>query len=295
MVNHEEDPFATFEQSLTNHKMHHHGQVAKHHSNVNKRGRVSHAQKKKLHRSHANADSVPACTSLGCAKDSAAKAPPDPWPKDYPVANWGADHDMATTSKNMADAEGKLGAWNPKQNEDGVYEVPHVDAEFKLNRKSHKSSQGKEELAGVQADVRLGAKSDPVCSSAGCTQYQHPSKELGYKLDYFVPNFGKDHDVHTSEQSASQAEAAIGHTFTPTQDEDGEWEVPTETAEFKLAGVKADLRLGHKKNHGSDPSCTSAGWCGESLWPAKKAKKEHSVLRHDTDVGANRAPTEEKL
>ena len=77
-------------------------------------------------------------------------------------------------------------------------------------------SEGKEELAGVKADLRLGAKSDPVCSSAGCTQYKHPQKDLGYKLDYFVPNFGKDHDVATSDQSATQAEAAIGHTFTPT-------------------------------------------------------------------------------
>lgn len=173
MVNHEEDPFATFEESLTNHKIHHQGQVAKHHSNLHRRGRVSHAQKKKFHKSHAHLDSVPACTSLGCAKDSAAKPPADPWPKDYPVANWGSDHDMSTTAKNMADAEGKLGAWNPKQNEDGVYEVPHVDAEFKLNSRNNKFipnfSDGKEELAGVNSDLRMGAKSDPVCSSAGCT------------------------------------------------------------------------------------------------------------------------------
>lgn len=116
----------------------------------------------------------------------------------------------------------------------------------------------------------MSSKSDPICSSAGCTQYEHPSKPLGYKLDYFVPNFGADHDVVVSKKSATQAEAALGHTFTPQQDEDGEWEVPTETAEFKLTGVKADVHLGKKKDkaNGSDPSCTSAGWCGESLWPA---------------------------
>jgi len=109
-------------------------------------------------------------------------------------------------------------------------------------------SQEKEELAGVKADVRLGSKSDPICSSAGCTQYEHPKKDLGYKQDYFVPHFGADHDIVTNNQNVAQAEAVLKHTFTPTQDEDGEWEVPTETAEFKLAGVKADVHLGKKKN-----------------------------------------------
>lgn len=75
---------------------------------------ISHAQKKKAHKSHANIDSVPACTSLGCKTGSAGAPPPDPWPRDYPVANWGRDHDVETTEKNTAAAEGKLGAWVPK-------------------------------------------------------------------------------------------------------------------------------------------------------------------------------------
>lgn len=240
VVEHEDDPFSTFEESLT---------TKKHHA---AHGRVSHAQKKKSHKHHSHADSVPACTSLGCAKDSIAKPAPDAWPKDYPVANWGADHDMDSTAKHTASAEAKLGAWNPKQDEDGNWVVPKVDAEFKLNAKGQKFipnlDEEKEELAGVKTDVRLGSKSDPICSSAGCTQYEHPKKALGYKLDYFVPHFGADHDIVTNNQNVAQAEATLKHTFTPTQDEDGEWEVPTETAEFKLAGVKADVHLGKKKD-----------------------------------------------
>lgn len=164
--------------------------------------RVSHAQKKKSHKHHSHTVSVPACTSLGCNTDSIAKPPADPWPKDYPVANWGADHDIDATAKHTASAEAKLGAWNPKQDEDGNWVVPKVDAEFKLNAKGHKFipniNDEKEELAGVKSDVRLGSKSDPICSSAGCTQYEHPKKDRGYKVDYFVPQFGADHDIVTT-------------------------------------------------------------------------------------------------
>lgn len=58
----------------------------------------------------------------------------------------------------------------------------------------------------TSADLANGARSDPICSSAGCTQYRHPSKDLGYKINYAVPNFGKDHDIRHSEQSAVDAE-----------------------------------------------------------------------------------------
>jgi len=87
---------------------------------------------------------------------------------------------MATTAKNTADAEAKLGAWNPQQDENGHYVVPQADAEFKLT--------------GTNSDIRMSSKSDPICSSAGCTQYEHPHKDT-YKMNYFVPNFGKDHDI----------------------------------------------------------------------------------------------------
>ena len=52
----EDDPFSEFEESLT-----------KHH-----KGKVSHAQRRRSHKHHAHAESVPACTSLGCATGSAS-------------------------------------------------------------------------------------------------------------------------------------------------------------------------------------------------------------------------------
>ena len=202
-----EDPFAaSFEESLTRQAPHGHGPH-------------SHAQRKSMHKKHHV--SVPACTSLGCKTDSWAKPPADPWPKDYKVANHGVDHDIKTSDSNTAAAEAKLGAWVPKQDEDGKWIVPTETAEFKLT--------------GTQTDVRM--TSDPICSSAGCTQYEHPHKET-HKMNYFVPNFGKDHDIKASEDSALKSEQTLGHTFTPKFDEEkDEWVVPSADIEFRLAGV----------------------------------------------------------
>lgn len=79
-------------------------------------------------------------------------------------------------------------------------------------------------------------KSDPICSSAGCTQYEHPHPK-SHPIDYFVPDFGKDHLMKETDTSAASAEGQLNHVWTPTKDEDDNWVVPTEEVEFKLAGV----------------------------------------------------------
>ena len=56
-------------------------------------------------------------------------------------------------------------------------------------------------------------QSDPICSSAGCTQYKHKQKGLGYKINYPVPNFGRDHDINDNFASLKLAEGMIGHQF----------------------------------------------------------------------------------
>jgi len=49
------------------------------------------------------------------------------------------------------------------------------------------------EPSNVQIDSEV--LSDPICSSAGCTQYKLPDDGPRYPMDYFVPNFGVDHDI----------------------------------------------------------------------------------------------------
>ena len=54
----------------------------------------------------------------------------------------------------------------------------------------------------------VGIQSDPICSSAGCTQYNHPKMDPSKKIkrDYFVPNFGRDSDILGTINSAEVAE-----------------------------------------------------------------------------------------
>lgn len=55
-------------------------------------------------------------------------------------------------------------------------------------------------------------ESDPICSSAGCTQYKHPdSKTAGHPMDYGVPGFGMDRDIMGSFENLKVAEGIVNH------------------------------------------------------------------------------------
>lgn len=41
------------------------------------------------------------------------------YPINYPVPDFGVDHDIIATKKHTADAEAKLGKWNPKLDKEG--------------------------------------------------------------------------------------------------------------------------------------------------------------------------------
>ena len=64
-------------------------------------------------------------------------------------------------------------------------------------------------LVAVASAVQI--ESDPICSSAGCTQYKHKSTPLGYPIAYPVPNFGSDPDIDATSNSISIAEAMHNH------------------------------------------------------------------------------------
>ena len=63
------------------------------------------------------------------------------------------------------------------------------------------------------------ARSDPICSSAGCTQYEHPAPPKGHPMDYFVPSFGRDPDMEGTEDSIDIAQKMIGHKIIMGTDE----------------------------------------------------------------------------
>merc|ERR1711934_551794 len=65
-------------------------------------------------------------------------------------------------------------------------------------------------LVAVASGIKI--RSDPICNSAGCTQYKHPdSKEAKYDMNYFVPHFGMDRDIQGSLENLHVAEGIVKH------------------------------------------------------------------------------------
>ena len=103
-------------------------------------------------------------------------------------------------------------------------------------------------------------ESDPICSSAGCTQYIHKKTPLGYDLDYFVPNFGPDPENKWSLDSIAIAEQTHGHKLIMgTPESKAKWhnvakdtlydyapELDEEVAATAKHLGDSETRLGHK-------------------------------------------------
>ena len=69
--------------------------------------------------------------------------------------------------------------------------------------------------ADQPADSLVQLQSDPICSSAGCTQYKQPEGPKLHPMDYFVPNFGMDkHDVVWTAENEKIASALVGHAWS---------------------------------------------------------------------------------
>ena len=138
--------------------------------------------------------------------------PTDPasHPVDYFVPNFGVDHEIKATAKHTAEVEKTLGTtWTPVKDEDDKWVVPTETAQFNL----------------LQTGAEM--KREPLLTWEATEPASHP-------INYFVPNFGVDHDIKGSEVNTAEAEKALGTTWTPTKDKDDKWIVPTEDAFFKI-------------------------------------------------------------
>ena len=79
-------------------------------------------------------------------------------------------------------------------------------------------------LAIVAVASAVQITSDPICSSAGCTQFKHAAAPLGYPIDYPVPSFGSDPEVDATSTSISIAEAMHNHHLVMgTPDSKAKW------------------------------------------------------------------------
>jgi len=78
----------------------------------------------------------------------------------------------------------------------------------------------------------LDMQSDPICSSAGCTQYKQPEGEPGHPMDYFVPDFGVDHDILASNVGLKVAEKTVGHNWDFKFEKKPAWEAGFKVPDF---------------------------------------------------------------
>ena len=165
-------------------------------------------------------ESDPIGSSAGMTQYKQPAGTPPP-PMDYFVPNFGMDHDIIASENNEKIASALVGhAWAFKTPEsfekyrlrakDAPYNFdPALSEDMVTNQTSMKIAEN--QYGNPISMVQL--QSDPICSSAGCTQYKQPDGPKPHPMDYFVPNFGMDHDVVASENNEKIASALVGHSW----------------------------------------------------------------------------------
>lgn len=159
----------------------------------------------------------PICSSAGCSQYK-HPAPPPGYPMDYPVPNFGQDHDIKSSIENERLASKMIGkewafktpgSWEKYRNKakDTMYNFkPALDHDMVSTQKNIANAEG--EYGNWDL---LQTESDPICSSAGCTQYKHPEPPKGPPMDYPVPDFGVDHEIINSMEDERLASSMLGH------------------------------------------------------------------------------------
>jgi len=102
--------------------------------------------------------------------------------------------------------------------------------------------------------------SDPICSSAGCTQYEHPKAPDGPPMDYPVPNFGQDHEIATSLENEKIASKVVGHEWkfkTPGSWE--KWRNPAKDTNYNF-NMKLDSDVVNTQKHIGDAEGKYGSW-----------------------------------
>ena len=252
-------------------------------------------------------DSDPICSSAGCTQFKHAHKKL-PYPVDYVVPDNGMDHEIVANANSLTVAEGIVGKkWDFKMQKAPINPAkkvlyddgPKLDADIVDSRTNLKATETKQQhkLVLDHDDLQIAEQleSDPICSSAGCTQYKHAHKKLPYPVDYPVPNLGVDKDIIDDHADLKVAEGIVGHKWNfkfvkppvnpakktvyngaPSLDED----IIDSRTNLKSTEVRMrhnfvldsdDVQLDAKVDIGteSDPICSSAG-CVQYLHKHKK-------------------------
>ena len=109
------------------------------------------------------------------------------------------------------------------------YQINPLDVDIQGSLDNLKMEEGihGEWEYGDASNVMLAMQSDPICSSAGCTQYKQKTPE-GHPMDYFVPNFGVDENIVAANEGLAWAEKDMGRKMEWKKQEpkQAEYKVP---------------------------------------------------------------------
>jgi hypothetical protein len=206
---------------------------------------------------------------------------PDGPPKDYKVANFGVDQDVKDTLAHVAAEETRLKhKWTPKQDENGVWIVPEP-----INNKAY----------SYASLVQTGEQSDPMCSSAGCTYAARANKKT-HPMNYFVPNFGKDHLIRDTDNSVDWAENYLNHTWVPKIKKDQpeshpvDYFVPNFGMDSDIKVAQANIATQEKKHGAWTPVMDDNGVWEVPEAIANKSYSYGSLVQTDAEVNAQSDP-----
>ena len=90
----------------------------------------------------------------------------------------------------------------------------------------------------IQNQSEINLRSDPHCSSAGCTQYKFPEPDEKKKIprDYPVPDFGPDRDIVDTIQHERNASAKLQHTWVMgTEESKKQWRNRATDVDYNFA------------------------------------------------------------
>jgi hypothetical protein len=182
------------------------------------------------------------CVGMGCNLHTVgSKTAFGDFPKGYAVPNFGKDEDVITTANSIEKAQNATGSswvmgtaeskaqWHNKALDTKYNFDQPLDSEIVVSQSNLKDT---ESVLGHQLNIQVASSSDPICSSAGCTQYGHPAPAdsviepppavVGYK----VPSFGKDPDMETTWKSIGIAEKMNNHKFVMgTAESKAKWHI----------------------------------------------------------------------
>lgn len=155
--------------------------------------------------------------------------------KDYKVPNYGPDRDIVGTQSSIANAESSLGhTWTPDFNLLQTRNDPIGSSIGITQYPLPKSKLGYDvdyfvPNFGVDSEIANVASSLAETEKFMGEKFNLPDPDTqkpGYPTGYTVPNFGADSDIVNVKDAISQSEDKLSYKWSPTQDDNGVWEVP---------------------------------------------------------------------